>query len=75
MYHDQVLTLLKLSLSMTHKYYSRFTFLRITPDHGPNEMIGKNKSNPVSLIKAIIFKIEDIKAKKTVKIFDRSKYN
>ena len=30
-------------------------FLRIT-DHGPNEkMIGKNKSNPVSLIKAINF--------------------
>ena len=31
-------------------------FLRVTPDHGPNEkMVGKNKSNPISLIKALTF--------------------
>ena len=33
-----------------------FHFIRISPDHGPNtEMIGKNKSNPQSLIQAISF--------------------
>jgi 4-hydroxythreonine-4-phosphate dehydrogenase len=31
-------------------------FLRVTPDHGPNEkMFGKNISNPKSLIKALKF--------------------
>ena len=31
-------------------------YLRISPDHGPNEkMLGKNKSNPLSLIQAINF--------------------
>ena len=31
-------------------------FVRISPDHGPNEqMLGKNKSNPTSLLKAIEF--------------------
>ena len=31
-------------------------FFRISPDHGPNEkMIGKNKSNPLSLIRALNF--------------------
>ena len=31
-------------------------FIRITPDHGPNQtMLGKNKSNPLSLIQAIKF--------------------
>ena len=31
-------------------------FIRISPDHGPNDkMIGKNKSNPESLIAAIKF--------------------
>jgi Pyridoxal phosphate biosynthesis protein len=31
-------------------------FIRITPDHGPNEkMVGKNLSNPKSLINAISF--------------------
>ena len=57
MYHDQVLT--------TFKYINKFSainitlglpFIRISPDHGPNEnMLGKNKSNPLSLIKAIKF--------------------
>ena len=32
------------------------TVLRMTPDHGPNiKMIGKNKSNPLSLIRALNF--------------------
>ena len=31
-------------------------FIRISPDHGPNEnMLGKNKSNPLSLIKTFEF--------------------
>ena len=31
-------------------------FIRISPDHGPNHiMIGKNLSNPLSLIRAIKF--------------------
>ena len=31
-------------------------FLRVTPDHGPNEkMLGKNTSNPSSLINALNF--------------------
>ena len=57
MYHDQVLTPLK-----TLYEYDAFNltiglpFLRISPDHGPNEkMLGKNKSNPLSLIRAISF--------------------
>ena len=57
MYHDQVLTPLK-----TIYEYSAINitlglpFIRISPDHGPNEkMLGKNLSNPLSLIKAIQF--------------------
>ncbi len=57
MYHDQVLTPLK-----TLFEYDAFNitlglpFLRISPDHGPNEkMMGKNTSNPLSLTKAISF--------------------
>ncbi len=57
MYHDQVLTPLK-----TLKEYDAINitlglpFYRISPDHGPNEkMINKNKSNPISLIRAIEF--------------------
>ena len=31
-------------------------FIRVSPDHGPNEkMLGKNKSNPLSLINAFTF--------------------
>ena len=31
-------------------------FLRVSPDHGPNEkMINKNLSSPISLIKALQF--------------------
>ena len=57
MYHDQVLTPIK-----TLVEYDAFNitlglpFLRISPDHGPNEnMLGKNKSNPKSLLNAISF--------------------
>ena len=57
MYHDQVLTPVK----TIYEYNAinitlGLPFLRISPDHGPNEkMLGKNKSNPLSLIKAISF--------------------
>ena len=57
MYHDQVLTPLK----TLYEYDAinitlGLPFIRISPDHGPNEkMLGKNKSNPTSLLKAIKF--------------------
>ena len=57
MYHDQVLAPIK----TLYEYDAinitiGLPFLRVTPDHGPNEMmVGKNKSNPISLIKAISF--------------------
>ncbi len=57
MYHDQVLTPLK----TLYEYDAinitlGLPFIRVSPDHGPNEkMLGKNKSNPLSLIKAISF--------------------
>ncbi len=57
MYHDQVLTPIK----TIYEYNAinitlGLPFLRISPDHGPNEkMIGKNISNPLSLIKSISF--------------------
>ena len=57
MYHDQVLGPIK----TLYEYDAinitlGLPFLRVTPDHGPNiQMIGKNKSNPISLIKALSF--------------------
>ena len=57
MYHDQVLTPIK----TLYEYDAinitlGLPFLRISPDHGPNEtMMGKNLSNPLSLIKALKF--------------------
>ena len=57
MYHDQVLTPIK----TIYEYDAinitlGLPFTRISPDHGPNEkMLGKNLSNPLSLIKAIEF--------------------
>jgi 4-hydroxythreonine-4-phosphate dehydrogenase len=57
MYHDQVLTPLK----TLYEYDAinitlGLPFVRISPDHGPNEkMLGKNLSNPLSLIRAITF--------------------
>ncbi len=57
MYHDQVLTPLK----TIYEYDAinitlGLPFIRISPDHGPNEkMIGKNMSDPLSLIRALEF--------------------
>ena len=57
MYHDQILGPLKTiyehdAINIT----LGLSFSRISPDHGPNEaMLGKNLSNPISLIKAIKF--------------------
>ncbi len=57
MYHDQVLGPIK----TLYEYDAinitiGLPFVRISPDHGPNEnMLGKNISNPSSLIKAISF--------------------
>ena len=57
MYHDQVLGPLKTlyehdAINIT----LGLPFVRVSPDHGPNEkMIGKNLSNPLSLIRAISF--------------------
>ena len=57
MYHDQVLAPLKTLFEYDAINITLgLPFFRISPDHGPNEeMIGKNKSNPLSLIKAITF--------------------
>ena len=55
MYHDQVLTPIKTLFNFNAINITLgLPFLRISPDHGPNnEMIGKNKSDPSSLIYAI----------------------
>ncbi len=57
MYHDQVLTPLKTLVEYDAINITLgLPFVRISPDHGPNEkMVGKNISNPLSLIKAISF--------------------
>ncbi len=57
MYHDQVLTPLKTLFEYDAINITLgLPFIRISPDHGPNEkMKGKNISNPLSLIKAISF--------------------
>ena len=57
MYHDQVLTPLKTIFEYDAINITLgLPFIRISPDHGPNEkMIGKNVSNPLSLIQAIKF--------------------
>ncbi len=57
MYHDQVLTPMKTLFEYDAINITLgLPFLRVSPDHGPNEkMIGKNKSNPLSLIKALTF--------------------
>jgi len=57
MYHDQVLTPLKTLFEYDAINITLgLPFIRISPDHGPNEkMVGKNLSNPLSLIKAIKF--------------------
>tara|TARA_B110000003_G_scaffold276392_1_gene322623 strand:+ start:6400 stop:7365 length:966 start_codon:yes stop_codon:yes gene_type:complete len=57
MYHDQVLTPIKTLFEYDAINITLgLPFIRISPDHGPNEaMVGKNLSNPLSLIKSIKF--------------------
>ena len=57
MYHDQVLTPIKTLFEYDAINITLgLPFIRISPDHGPNEkMMGKNLSNPLSLIRAINF--------------------
>jgi 4-hydroxythreonine-4-phosphate dehydrogenase len=57
MYHDQVLTPIKSIYNFDAINITLgLPFIRISPDHGPNsQMVGKNKSNPESLISAIKF--------------------
>ena len=57
MYHDQVLGPIKTLCEFDAINITMgLPFLRVTPDHGPNEkMLGKNISNPVSLINALNF--------------------
>ena len=57
MYHDQVLTPMKTLFEYDAINITLgLPFIRVSPDHGPNEeMIGKNLSNPASLIHAINF--------------------
>ena len=57
MYHDQVLTPLKTIFEYDAINITLgLPFLRVSPDHGPNEsMMGKKLSNPQSLIKALTF--------------------
>ncbi len=57
MYHDQVLGPMKTLFEYDAINITLgLPFLRVSPDHGPNEkMIGKNKSNPISLTNALKF--------------------
>ena len=57
MYHDQVLTPLKTLFEYDAINITMgLSFLRVSPDHGPNElMINKNSSNPTSLSRALEF--------------------
>ena len=57
MYHDQVLTPIKSIFKFNAiNITAGLPFIRISPDHGPNEkMISKNISNPTSIIKSILF--------------------
>ena len=57
MYHDQVLTPIKTLFEFDAINVTMgLPFLRVTPDHGPNiKMMGKNISNPLSLIQALNF--------------------
>jgi len=57
MYHDQVLTPVKTLFEYDAINITLgLPFIRISPDHGPNQkMLGQNKSNPLSLVRAIEF--------------------
>ena len=63
MYHDQVLTPIKTLFKFKAINVTvGLPFVKVTPDHGPNqEMIGKNTSDPSSIIYALKFldKIND----------------
>ena len=57
MYHDQVLTPIKTLFEYDAINITLgLPFIRVSPDHGPNEsMLGKNKSNYQSLLNSIKF--------------------
>ncbi len=57
MYHDQVLAPIKTLYEFDAINITMgLPFLRITPDHGPNQkMVGKNNSNPKSIMNALKF--------------------
>ena len=57
MYHDQVITPLKTLFNFNAINVTLgLPFIRISPDHGPNnEMLGQKKSSPASLKEALIF--------------------
>ena len=57
MYHDQVLTPMKALFGFDAINITvGLPFIRISPDHGPNSsMLGKNLSDPKSLMKALKF--------------------
>ena len=57
MYHDQVLAPMKALFGFDAINITLgLPFIRISPDHGPNSsMLGKNLSNPKSLIEALKF--------------------
>ena len=57
MYHDQVLAPIKTLFEYDAINITMgLPFLRVTPDHGPNDkMFGQNRSNPLSLIRALQF--------------------
>ena len=57
MYHDQVLTPLKTLYNFNAINITLgLPFIRISPDHGPNnKMLGKNKSDPSSIFYAMKF--------------------
>ena len=57
MYHDQVLSPIKTLFGFNAINITLgLPFVRVSPDHGPNtKMLGKNISNPKSLIEALKF--------------------
>ena len=57
MYHDQVLTPIKTLFNFNAINITLgLPFIRVSPDHGPNnEMLGQKKSDPTSLKEALIF--------------------
>ena len=57
MYHDQVLTPMKTLFGFNAINITLgLPFIRLSPDHGPNSMmLGKNLSNPKSLINTLKF--------------------